>query len=262
MLPAPTCRRPPASKTDARMAALSEPPADSAQAYLRTTFLERIAHELRGPAGVAAGALDEIERIMGAQADEVRPFFSMARRGLGRILRSADRLQRTAHFEGHARGGTQTPTDLRQLVAAAVREAEELEARRGVRVQVTACEQPCLVVADVPWVRAAVAELVCNAIRFARTNVSIDTRLVDREASVTVIDDGPGFTGPVPRRFEPPFPRAGLGLSLPLVNDVVQAHGGRLSIHDRRSEESAVSGTRVVVALWLHVPSSEAAEHG
>lgn len=67
------------------MDASSEPPADSAQAYLRTTFLERIAHELRGPAGVAAGALDEIERVMGAQGDEVRPFFSMARRGLRRI---------------------------------------------------------------------------------------------------------------------------------------------------------------------------------
>ncbi|MGO9839278.1 MAG: sensor histidine kinase [Polyangiaceae bacterium] len=244
------------------MDASSEPPADSAQAYLRTTFLERIAHELRGPAGVAAGALDEIERVMGAQGDEVRPFFSMARRGLRRILRSADRLQRTAYFEGDAQGGTQATTDLRQLVAAAARDAEELEARRNVQVRVTACEQPCLVVADVPWVRAAVAELVCNAIRFARTNVSVDTRFVDREASVTVTDDGPGFAGPIPRRFEPPFPRAGLGLSLPLVNDVVQAHAGRLSIHDRRSEKSAISGTRVVLALWRHVLPSEAAEHG
>jgi|HubBroStandDraft_1064217.scaffolds.fasta_scaffold19628_5 signal transduction histidine kinase len=244
------------------MVAPSEPPADSAQAYLRTTFLERIAHDLRGPAGVAAGALDEIERAMGSQADEVRPFFSMARRGLGRILRSADRLQRTAHFEGRASGGVRAATDLRQLVAAAARDAEELEARRSIRVEVAACDQPCLVMADVPWVRAAISELVCNAIRFARANVSVDTRLVDGEASVTVIDDGPGFAGPVPRRFEPPYPRAGLGLSLPLVNDVVQAHAGRLSIHDRKSDENAVSGTRVVIALALQVPSSAASEQG
>jgi signal transduction histidine kinase len=233
----------------------SEPTRVEAHVYLRTTFLERIAHELRGPAGVTAGALDEIERIMGAQSEEVRPFFLMAKRGLFRVLRAADRLQRTAHLERLAASGVQAPTDLRHLVAAAARDAEDIEARKSVRVAVTACEQPCLVVADVPWVRVAIAELVGNAIRFARASVSVDTHLIDCEASVTVIDDGPGFAGPVPRRFEPPFSRAGLGLSLPMVSDVIQAHSGRLSIHDRKTEESAVSGTRVVVALRLHAPS-------
>jgi signal transduction histidine kinase len=226
---------------------------DLTRAYLRTTFLERIAHELRGPAGVTAGALDAIERDMGTQAEAARPYFLMARRGLGRILRSADRLQRTAHLEMHGVGGAQSPTDLRHVVAAATSDATAIEARRSVRVEVTASEHPCIVVVEVPWVRAAIAEIVCNAIRFARATVSVDTRLVDREASVTVLDDGPGFAGPVPRRFEPPFPRAGLGLSLPLVNDVVRAHAARLSIHDRKSD-GAVSGTRVVVAFQLRAP--------
>src|SRR5579863_4434854 len=151
----------------------SEPTRVEAHVYLRTTFLERIAHELRGPAGVTAGALDEIERIMGAQSEEVRPFFLMAKRGLFRVLRAADRLQRTAHLERLAASGVQAPTDLRHLVAAAARDAEDIEARKSVRVAVTACEQPCLVVADVPWVRVAIAELVGNAIRFARASVSV-----------------------------------------------------------------------------------------
>lgn len=226
---------------------------DPTRAYLRTTFLERIAHELRGPAGVTAGALDEIERAMGTQSEAARPFFLVARRGLGRILRSADRLQRTAYLEGGGVRGAQSPTDLRHVVAAATSDARQIEARRSVRVEVTASERPCIVVVEVPWVRAAVAEIVCNAIRFARATVSVDTRLVDREASVTVLDDGPGFAGPVPRRFEPPFPLAGLGLSLPLVYDVVQAHAARLSIHDRKND-SAASGTRVVVAFQLRAP--------
>jgi signal transduction histidine kinase len=235
---------------EARVPSSSPPADDTPQDYLRTTFLERIAHELRGPAGVTSGALDEIERAVGAQAEELKPFFSMARRGLGRILRSAARLERTAHFEGHAATGAVKDTaDLRDVVAAAVRDAEDIEARRGVRVEVTASESACTVAADVPWARAAIAEVICNAIRFARTAVSIDTRFAGGEALVTVLDDGPGFDGPVPRRFEPPFPRAGLGLSLPLVRDVVQAHGGRLSIRDRKSDESAGPGTRVVVAF-------------
>lgn len=231
----------------------ADPRGTEAQGYLRTAFLERIAHELRGPAGVTRGALDEIERALGPQADQVKPFFAMARRGIGRILRSADRLQRTAHFEAQRGGATTAPIDLRTLAAEATREAEDIEARRNIRVQLVACEQPCLVAADRLWLMVAIHEIVGNAIRFARAGVHVETGIANSEASVTVLDDGPGFAGPAPRRFEPPFPRRGLGLSLALASDIVEAHAGRLSFHDRKAENEE-SGTRVIVALKLHSP--------
>jgi len=227
----------------------SRPPKDPAQEYLRTTFLERVAHEVRGPAGTTSGALDEIERAMGDRAEALRPFFSIARRGLGRLLRSADRLARTAIIEEGAIAGGTDRVDLRELAAAAVRDSVELEARRSVRVEVTAGDEECPVLAEPAWVRTAIAEVVGNAIRFARAAVHVDTRLVDGEVSVTVLDDGPGFGGPVPRRFETPPQRSGLGLSLPLVDDVVKKHHGRLSVEDRKTEEDGPRGTRVVLAF-------------
>ncbi len=138
------------------------------------------------------------------------------------------------------------------LAADAVRGAEAIEARRDVRVELVACEQPCLVAADAPWLSVAIGEVVGNAIRFAKTAVRVETALADREVSVTILDNGPGFAGPAPRRFEPPFPLGGLGLSLPLVSEVVAAHDGRLSFHDLKAE--GASGTRVIVALKLHIP--------
>ena len=120
------------------MASAREPFPDESQTYLRTEFLERIAHELRGPAGVTRGALDEIERALGPRAAEVKPFFAMARRGINRILRSADRLQRTAHFELRRENAARVPTDLRHIAAEATREAEEIESRRNIRVDVAA----------------------------------------------------------------------------------------------------------------------------
>jgi signal transduction histidine kinase len=228
--------------------ASERPLKDPVESYLRTTFLERIAHEVRGPAGVTAGALDEIERAMGSNAEPLRSFFVMAKRGIRRILRTADRLEHTAHFEGSAAGGNGTPVDLREVVASAVGDSEYLEARRGIRVEVAAAADPCPVRVEVRWVRAAIAEVVNNAIRFARTAVAVDTRLAEGECRVTVVDDGPGFGGPIPRRFEPPYPRAGVGLSLPFVSDVVDAHRGRLSIQDRKRDGGS-AGTRVVVAF-------------
>src|SRR5690606_33938923 len=68
--------------------------------YVRTELLERIAHELRGPAGVTLGALDEIERVLASvEGEDARALLLMARRGIRRILRTAERLTRTAQLE-------------------------------------------------------------------------------------------------------------------------------------------------------------------
>jgi len=214
-----------------------------ADVYMRTEFLERLAHELRGPAGVTAGALDEIELALGPEAEKLRDYFLMARRGVRRILRAADRLQRTAVLEAGAPNWAKVSTDLRELVAEAAKESELLEARRGVCVSVSASDEPCLVAAHPEWVRAAISEIVGNAIRYARKTVSVHTEIAGDEATVTVTDDGPGFTGPPARRFEHTPTKRGLCLSMPLVVDVVVAHGGRLEI-DRASP-----GAVVVVAL-------------
>jgi signal transduction histidine kinase len=206
--------------------------------------LERIAHELRGPAGVTLGALNEIERFLGSEAEPLQPLLGMARRGIRRILRTSDRLDRAAQLEAHP-VWRKTALDLRSLVAEVVRETALLEARSGVHVDCPAIDAPCLIDADASWVRAAVAELVANAVRFARTRVAIETTSVDREAHLIITDDGPGFVGPVQPRFEPPVTGRGLGLSLPLVEEVVNAYGGRLEFRNGAGNGSDRAGTSV-----------------
>jgi signal transduction histidine kinase len=220
--------------------------------YLRTDFLERIAHELRGPAGVTLGALNEIERALGDQTEELQSLLRMARRGVRRILRTADRLDRTAQL-GAADPRRGAMIDLQVLVGEVARDTVLLEARGGVHVEVAEGGVSCVIDADGPWVRAAVAELVANAIRFARAHVSVEARATDDEAHVVVCDDGPGFAGPAQARFEPPITGRGLGLSLPLVEDVARAYGGRVEFRDRSKDGSGSTGTCVCLALPLAV---------
>lgn len=218
--------------------------------YLRTGFLERLAHELRGPVGVTSGALDEIELAVDAEAEEVRTYFLMARRGMRRVLRLAERLQRTAQLEGGNVEWAMAPTDLRALAEQAAKESELLEARRAVRVNVSCSEEPCPVAADSPWMKFAIADLVGNAIRFARSAVSVRCAASESEVTLTISDDGPGFNGPPGRRFEPPAERRGVGLTLPLVRDVVASHGGRLELDGPRDPGASGSpGAIVVVTL-------------
>jgi two-component system, OmpR family, sensor histidine kinase RstB len=227
-------------------------PGLSTGAYLRTEFLERVSHELRGPMGVTSGALDEMELALGPNAEALRTYFLMARRGMRRVLRVAERLHRTALLEAGTVEWALVPTDLRGLVRAAVMETELLEARRGVRVDLSCSEEVCWVAADPDWMHAAIAEVVGNAIRYARSVVSIHAGASTDEGRVTISDDGPGFNGPPALRFEPLSDKRGVGLSLPIVCDVIAAHDGRFEIDGPRTSGGNVSsGGQVVLILPL-----------
>lgn len=64
---------------------------DTAPAQI--SFLERAAHDIRGPAGVTLGALSELEQSLGAEITPAQSsLLSMARRGMKRVLAVADQL--------------------------------------------------------------------------------------------------------------------------------------------------------------------------
>ncbi len=237
-------------------------PPDEAD-YLRTEFLERIAHELRGPAGVTLGTLDEMELALGPDADKIKQLMAMARRGARRVLRTAERLSRTAQLVGEHVEWSRAPSDLKTVLQRAVREAELTEARRGISVVLSVPSQPCTVAVDAPWLAVAVIELVVNAIAHARKVVSVTVNLEPGAAVIAVTDDGVGFAGPVQDRFAPPRDRRGLGLSLSIVKDVAVAHGGTLSVDPRKAEETTEArGATVRLTLPYAGATSATVEPG
>lgn len=228
-------------------------------AYLRTQFLERVAHELRGPAGVTLGALAELEAALGDRAAEFAPLLLMARRGVNRIVRSAERLQQTGQLSAHRADFSRLDVDVAPLVARAVSEAESLEARRKVQVQVDAPSSPVTCAADARWVSVALFEVISNAIRHARQLVQVRAERAGDAFVVTVTDDGPGTDEFRPLRFEAPRERRGLGLSLAIVRDVVEAHDGTLAVEQGRTS-GASFGSRVRLTFPLAAPGRATSE--
>ena len=222
-----------------------------AERYLKTEFLERIAHELRGPAGVTLGALDELGLALGADSARVANLIAMARRSVQRVLRTAERLQRTAQLESGDVEWQRERRDLRDIVRTAVLQVEGIEARKGVSVVVTLSDAPCISEVDVGWVTAAVSELLMNAIRNAKTTAEVSTSRADGEVRVTLRDDGSGFSAPLNARFTPTGRRQGLGLSMSLVGDVAAAHAGKLVIDEAPSSQEQ-RGARVHLVFPEH----------
>jgi signal transduction histidine kinase len=223
-------------------------PDGEVERYLRTEFLERIAHELRGPAGVIQGALRELEHALGPEAEAHQRFFAMARRGVQRIVRSADRLQQTGLCERGKVPIQLTRCDLAALVRQSVAEAEALERRRKIAISLDLPRDPLLCTVDARWVGIAVYEVASNAIRYARERVHVELSTLDSQLQVVFRDDSATRANFAPLRFAPPPEVRGLGLALAIVRDVIEAHGGYLEIDAGRSTDENL-GTEVRLYL-------------
>ncbi len=92
--------------------------------------------------------------------------------------------------------------------------------------------------------------LVTNAAQAVRPNgrVRLSLQRTDGEVKVQVRDDGAGMPPDVAKRaFEPFFttrPGVGIGLGLPIVQGIVERHGGKVAL-----ETAPAAGTTVTVTL-------------
>jgi signal transduction histidine kinase len=234
------------------------PPDD---AYLRTQFLERVAHELRGPLGVIDGAIQELECALGEQAQNHKALMDMVRRGIRRLARTADRLQQTGQCERSRLELEWQRCDLAGLVRGSVNEAAATEGRKMIRVQLDIPADPRFCELDERWMRIALYEIASNAIRHAREQVTVTLEQTDQGFDVSFIDDNRTPADFEPLRFRPPREARGLGLALAIVRDVLAAHGGQLHIERGVGESQAngANGSPGSTRVSLHIPSTRAA---
>jgi signal transduction histidine kinase len=225
---------------------------DDRSLHLRTQFLRRVAHDIASPTGVTMTVLEELA------ADSKRPeLVAMARRGLRRLLRLSEQLALAADFEAGPVAPDTTAHDLCSVVKDAIEQATAIDGRRDVTVEPVLPEGKVVADVDRRLVGSIVREVIGNAIRLASSRVRVTLETRGGAATVRIEDNGPGFAPDVlPRlgqRFVPGLASRGLGLSLSIAKDVLDAHGGSL-----RTETSTLPpgrrgtpGAAVVITLPL-----------
>jgi signal transduction histidine kinase len=204
--------------------------------------MQRLAHELRGPAGVGAQAAQELELALAA-GRPTESLLAMIRRSTKRFVRLADRLSMVSELDRGVARFERGAADVRGIVKAAATEAMEILARRKIEVAMELPEEPVRADFDARWLGAALTEICNNGIRFAKSRVVVRVTRAGDEVTIAIEDDGPGFNEGGP--FQSAAPHAsGLGLSLGLARDVVAAHGGRIVFG-----RGAAAGAAVTITL-------------
>jgi signal transduction histidine kinase len=193
---------------------------------LQRRFMNNVAHELRTPLSIMRSKVEGIgdaKTRIALRADVNR---------LTTIVSSMLQLARLHNavlpFE---------PIHLNRIARDALADLAPLLVARGIDIAFEEQgDMTPLINANEATVRAAVANLVDNAIIHAQAKTTILVRVVDN-IILEVVDDGIGITSPEREEVTEPFTRSsphsdGAGLGLTIVRDIMAAHGGRLAISD------------------------------
>jgi two-component system OmpR family sensor kinase len=199
------------------------------------TLTADAAHELRNP--LAAMRLQA--QIAGRAQNRAE-----TNRALKELLAATDRaarmvdsilaLARLDARTGESIGGGEV--HIGQLIQVVVSEFSTVAELRGIRITVSTDDS--MVMGDEDALAMALRNLLNNALRFARSTVVVDAASGGDQVTVTVRDDGPGFTEESERRAFHRFFRGveqgrsfdGAGLGLALVLRVAQLHAGSVAI--------------------------------
>ncbi|MDP9340831.1 MAG: HAMP domain-containing histidine kinase [Actinomycetota bacterium] len=204
-------------------------------------FLQDASHELRTPITVALG---HAELVHGSTGDPlVREDLRVVVDELTRLRRLADRLLLLAASE-HPDFIRPSRIDVEPVVVETLRRWTPVP-----RVWVLDDVEEATVEADQDRLSLAIDALIENAVKHTtpeqQIRVSVHRR--DGMAAISVADGGSGIEPPDLDRIFDRFARAdlgrsreggGFGLGLSIVKTVVEAHGGRVSVHSTPGEGS------------------------
>lgn len=214
-----------------------------------------IAHEVRNPLAVIVNAVSGLRRAQGREEDRTI-LLNIVEEEAARLNRLVTDLLRFARPISVKR----SPVSLVELANRSRSQADDNH-----EVVVTIGEDPDLqtVWVDASLLRLVFDNLVQNACQSMRGGGRVDI-VVSRGAlptgpavAIAIKDHGHGMEAEVRERALDPFfttRPSGTGLGLPIVQRIVEAHGGEITIE---SEEG--TGTSVTLLLPMGPPSGERA---
>ena len=231
----------------------------------RDEILAVIAHEMRTPLTAAKGSLDMVTRsVSRGQLAPIPDYLGSAQRALERLSRLSADLVEASH--GQPPQVELAPRDLAAIIAQACDWVRPTVAAKGITLASEGAAAPLPVLADTDALLSVFGNLLSNAVRYTPAGGRVIVRwgAADGWAWGEVQDTGIGMTPETQGRLFEKFYRApearrmevhGLGLGLALVQQLVQAHAGRVEV-------ASVPGRGSTLRVLLPLRADQGAEGG
>ncbi len=222
---------------------------------MKTETLQLVSHELRTPLTSIQGLSDVLLKFPVAP-DESREMLRTIHSDAVRLGEMINRYLDLTRLESGAQPLHLAPVSCQQLIERCARDLTLPAAERRIHIRSRVDPKAPALRADEQLLTQAVNNLLSNAIKYSppETEVVVAAELNHRDVLISVRDQGFGVPEEARERIFEKFYRlerdadsgvVGAGLGLPLVKEIVERHGGRISF------ESDSSGSTFTIHLPL-----------
>jgi len=199
-------------------------------------FINAVTHELKTP--VASIRL-YLQTLQSRNVDETKrqEFYKIMLADSDRLLATIEQVLRTGRMGAASPKPNLARLDLAEVIEECLARVRTMQAMPADSL-VFQPHQPAPVLVDADEIRAAILNLIDNAVKFSGSGakVTVETEILDGHVLVRVKDEGPGIPKTELKRIFKRFHRVpgqlaarvkGTGLGLFIVRSVAKRHGGR-----------------------------------
>jgi two-component system sensor histidine kinase SenX3 len=200
-------------------------------------FINAVTHELKTPVASIRLYLETLQKRPVEEAKR-KEFYRIMLEDSDRLLATIEQILRTGRIGASSRKLNLSPVDIGDLVADCAARARTLHSLSPESLQYHS-GPPLTIRADLEEVRAAVANLIDNAVKYSGSEVRVSVEIDQAEGKyvlVRVKDQGAGIPRSELKQVFKRFYRVpgalasrvkGTGLGLYIVRSVAKRHGGR-----------------------------------
>lgn len=200
-------------------------------------FFQNASHELRTPLQIIKTNAEALELDL-IPKQKALPVIRQEVDSLSQLVEDVILLSR---LDARSRDLVQTTGDLRETLSYTAERFASVLAEQKIQIQYDFQEDPVLFTYDDKSMERALQNLISNAVRYARSSLTLSCREEAGRIVIRVADDGPGISPEdLPHIFDRFYKGAkgnhGIGLSI--VRSIVTSYGGRIEVAS--SPEGAV----------------------
>jgi PAS domain S-box-containing protein len=228
-------------------------------------FLATLAHELRNPLAPIRNGL-QILRLAAGGDPVIERTMDMMDRQMRHLVRLVDDLLDVSRITRGKVELRREPVLINQVVRGALESSRALLEPHQHHLEVWITPEPLLVNGDADRLTQVFSNLLANAAKFTprEGRIGISVVRVGNEAVITVKDNGIGIPperiGSVFEMFSQahaPLASDGLGIGLALVRELVQMHGGSVSVSSAGEDKGSEFTVRLPLARPIAATSAQ-----
>lgn len=212
-------------------------------------FFTNIAHEIRTPLSLIIGPLEYLMKT--ASINNVYgEYLSIIEQNYKRLYALVTQL---LDFRKVDTGSYKLSYDsyrLKELIGKVTCIFELSARQKKVTIDTSTIPEDLRIVADEEAFTKIISNLLSNALKYAKSTISITATERDAEIVITVTDDGIGITDPEKTKIFDAFyqvrnnseiNKLGIGIGLHMTRSLVQLMNGKIEANDREDGESGVA---------------------